>query len=74
MIQGILKKVLPKAMFKRIEEESKQWFIECPQCGLSVSYWEMGGVRAYAASKGKRVLGRCPQCKKPKLFKVVKKT
>jgi hypothetical protein len=70
-IQEIMKFILPASFFARIEEESGKWFIECDTCGYSVSYWEAGGIRAYAA-KRKRIWGRCPHCRKFKFFRVKK--
>jgi len=45
-----------------IERESREWIVTCPHCGRSASYWELGGVRYKAASKGKRIRGRCSRC------------
>jgi ABC-type phosphonate transport system ATPase subunit len=45
-----------------VEAESRRWHLVCPECGWSRSYWDLGGVRYKAASKGKRTLARCPQC------------
>jgi hypothetical protein len=42
--------------------ESSEWRARCPQCGRSKTYAEMGGKRI-AASKGKRILGWCRQCR-----------
>lgn len=74
MIQKVLKFLLPKKYFKKIEQESRKWFIECPSCGFSRSYWEAGGVRvAFDFGKRKVIFGRCPQCKEFKLFTVTRK-
>jgi hypothetical protein len=72
-LQKILKRLLPKESFKKIENESKQWFIECGKCGFSGSYWDRGGIRAYAVGK-KILFGRCPQCKKYNSFNVIKRS
>ncbi len=72
-VQKILKFLLPQSWFQKIEEESKKWFIECNKCGYSKSVWEAGGIRAFATSKGKRIFGYCPKCKKYKFFKLTKK-
>jgi DNA-directed RNA polymerase subunit RPC12/RpoP len=45
-----------------IERESRQWIVTCPSCGDVRSYWDLGGVRYKAASKGKRIGIRCPAC------------
>ena len=47
-----------------IERESREWLVTCPDCGDSRSYWELGGVRYKAASKGKRMGITCPACGK----------
>ena len=47
-----------------IERESREWFVVCPKCGLARSYWDIGGVRYKARSRGKRVGLRCPSCGK----------
>lgn len=72
-IQKIFKFILPKKLFQNIEDESKKWFMICDKCGYSLSYWEAGGLRAFATKK-KRIWGRCPNCKKYKFFNVIKKT
>jgi hypothetical protein len=71
-IQKIIRFILPASFFTRIEEESKKWFIACDTCGYAISYWEAGGVRAYASRK-KRIFGRCPNCRRFQFFKVIKK-
>ena len=72
MIRKILKFILPKKLFQKIEEESKKWFMVC-DCGYSISCWDAGGIRAGAASYKKKVAGHCPNCKKIKFFSLVKK-
>jgi DNA-directed RNA polymerase subunit RPC12/RpoP len=39
------------------------WQIRCPKCGWMLPYGEIG-IRLGAASKGKRILARCPQCRR----------
>jgi len=73
MIRKILKLILPQKLFQKVEDESKKWFMACDRCGYPISYWEAGGIRAGAASRKKKVLGRCPNCKKYKFFSVIKK-
>ena len=72
-LQKIITSLFPQKIAKKIEDESKAWFMECPRCGYAISYWDAGGVRAYAKSIGKRVWGRCKQCRKFVFFKVRKK-
>jgi hypothetical protein len=45
-----------------IERESREWFVVCPNCGLERTYWDLGGVRYKAWSRGKRTGLRCPSC------------
>ena len=71
IIQKIFKYILPKKIFDKIENESKKWFIKCANCGYSISYWDAGGLRAFASSK-KKIVGYCPNCKKHKFLNVIK--
>ena len=72
IIQKILKFILPKNYFFKIEEESKKWFITCG-CGYEQSVWEAGGLRAYATCNNKPALGYCPMCRKLKIMRLIKK-
>jgi|AntRauTorckE6833_2_1112554.scaffolds.fasta_scaffold31464_2 RNase P subunit RPR2 len=74
MLRKILQKILSDNQFQKIKESSKKWFSVCNKCGYSISVWDSGGIRFKAASKGKRVLGSCPDCKKIRIFKIVKKS
>jgi hypothetical protein len=47
-----------------IERQSREWFVVCPHCGLERTYWDIGGVRYKARSRGKRIGLRCPSCGK----------
>jgi hypothetical protein len=53
-----------------IERESREWFAVCPKCGLERSYWDIGGVRYKARSRGKRPGLRCPSCGKRSMHPV----
>ena len=44
-----------------VERDTRQWRIECPQCGHNADLWERGGVR-YKASGTKWTLGQCSAC------------
>jgi hypothetical protein len=46
-----------------MKDESSQWRVRCPRCGRSRTYAELGGTRIGAASKGKRILGWCRECR-----------
>ncbi len=63
LIQRLVKRLAPRRAAE-IERESREWIVSCPNCGRSASIWELGGVRYKAASKGKRMLGRCSGCGK----------
>lgn len=52
------------------ERQSREWFVICPKCGHERSWWDIGGVRYGARSKGKRLGLRCPACGKFRMHKV----
>lgn len=60
MLRDFILKFFPK-LGAAMEEESRTWFICCPECGHEVSGWEAGGVRYKAAGTPRRY-GRCPNC------------
>jgi len=47
-----------------IERQSREWFVLCPHCGLKRTFWDIGGVRYRARSRGKRIGLRCSSCGK----------
>jgi hypothetical protein len=53
-----------------MEQESREWMLICPKCGHERSYWDIGGIRYKAYSRGKRVGLRCPNCDKLRMHKV----
>ena len=53
-----------------VERESREWFVICPSCGLERTYWDLGGVRYKARSRGKRTGLRCPSCGKRSMHRV----
>jgi hypothetical protein len=59
----MLYKFFPKTAVS-MEAESRQWMLQCNRCGNEQSYWDIGGVRWKAYSKGKVVGMRCPACGK----------
>ena len=61
--QRLITRLMPHRAAE-IERESREWIVVCPNCGRSASYWELGGVRYKAASKGKRIRGHCSGCRK----------
>jgi DNA-directed RNA polymerase subunit M/transcription elongation factor TFIIS len=60
-IQSLLRAVLPKTTFARMETESRSWILTCPKCGHKQSIWDMGGIRAGASGNPRRYT-KCPQC------------
>ncbi len=46
---------------RRIETESRRWFLQCPDCGFEISVWDSGGMRFRARGKAYR-RGRCRGC------------
>jgi DNA-directed RNA polymerase subunit RPC12/RpoP len=57
-----------------VERESREWFVVCPNCGLERTYWDLGGVRYKAWSRGKRIGLRCPSCGKRRMHPVERRT
>lgn len=62
-LQWLVLRALPQKWARRVEEETKAWIFRCP-CGRERSLWEAGGLRFGAAGRAKKVLGRCPACRK----------
>ncbi|MGZ8920767.1 MAG: hypothetical protein ACXW3L_07275 [Limisphaerales bacterium] len=63
-IQKLFIAALPKRWAESMREESMRWQVRCCTCGTTRSYWELGAIRWKAASKGKRIMFRCPTCQK----------
>jgi DNA-directed RNA polymerase subunit RPC12/RpoP len=60
-IQRLFKAILPREIAERMEAESRDWMMRCPNCGYARSVWDWGGIRAGAAGNPRRRL-RCPNC------------
>ena len=60
--QRIILRLLPGGLAGRAEQESKEWVAICGACGHATSWWDMGGIRLGAKSKGKRIRRRCRAC------------
>jgi hypothetical protein len=60
-IQRFLQKHFPGTA-KEMEAESRTWMLRCSSCGHEQSYWDIGGIRWMASSRGKRVWMRCRVC------------
>jgi hypothetical protein len=63
LTQRIVLRVL-RSRAAEIERESRAWFVVCPNCGLARSFWDLGGVRYKARSRGKWIRMRCRACGK----------
>ena len=61
-IQKLIFRFLSEQRAEALKQESERWLVVCPNCHHQRNVWEMGGVRAYARSKGKRSGSRCPNC------------
>ena len=63
---------LSPTLLDRIESESRQWMMQCPNCGYEVSVWDYGGMRYRGFGTVYR-LGRCRDCGKVKMLRVYKR-
>ena len=63
LTQRIVLRLMP-GRADEIERQSREWFIVCPNCGFERTYWDIGGVRYKARSRGKRLGLSCPSCGK----------
>jgi predicted RNA-binding Zn-ribbon protein involved in translation (DUF1610 family) len=68
-VQRIAKRLFP-GRAGDMEDESREWMLICPKCGHERSFWEIGGIRYKARSRGKRTGLRCPTCGKLRMHRV----
>ncbi len=54
---------------ERCEAESREWLIQCPNCGHEVSVWDAGGIRYKARGTVYRY-GKCSRCNERHMLKV----
>ena len=71
MLRALIKRLFPGLMVK-IEAESRQWMMQCPECRHEVSVWEYGGMRYRGYGTVYR-LGRCRNCNKVGMLRVYKR-
>jgi predicted RNA-binding Zn-ribbon protein involved in translation (DUF1610 family) len=69
-LRDVILRLMPRGMRERAIQESKEWFVICPSCGHARSYWEIGGLRYKASSRGKRTGHTCSQCGKWSMHRV----
>jgi hypothetical protein len=70
LTQRLILRILPKRLEERAIRESKEWHFICDTCGRATSFWDTGGIRMGAYSKGKRMLFRCQACGKQRWHRV----
>lgn len=68
MPRALILRLLP-TMAARLEEESRQWMVQCPGCKREISVWDAGGIR-YKARGAARRLGECSTCGKMRLLRI----
>jgi hypothetical protein len=61
ILRNLILKFVSRETAKKMEAESRGWKLKC-KCGHETDYWEIGGIRYKAASRGKKMLIRCPTC------------
>ncbi len=61
LTQRVVLRLMP-GRAAEIERQSREWWITCPHCGAERTYWDIGGVRYKAKSRGKKVGLRCRGC------------
>lgn len=71
-IQRFFITVLPKSWAAAMQADSERWKMRCCTCGWTQSYWEAGGIRWKAVSKGKRIMIRCANCEQIRVAAVEK--
>ena len=60
-----------RGLLQRSEYDSKRWHLECSVCGHKKSYFELGGIRAWAAGSGKSKRLLCTSCGIKQQFRTV---
>lgn len=68
--QKLMRLILPKQLFQKMEAESKAWMVTC-DCGYSRSVWDIGGMR-YKSKDNNKTYGKCPSCGQMKWLQLVK--
>jgi hypothetical protein len=61
ILRSLILKFVSAETAHKMEAESRAWKLKC-KCGNETDYWEIGGIRYKAASRGKKMLIRCPKC------------
>lgn len=61
ILRSLILKFVSRETATKMEAESRAWKLRC-KCGHETDYWAIGGIRYKAASRGKKLLLRCPKC------------
>jgi transposase-like protein len=71
--QKLFRAFTSRETFAAMENESRSWMMQCPNCKYEISVWDMGGIRWKAAGTPKynRV---CPNCNQKGWHTLYKKT
>lgn len=70
-LQRFISKRLEDDRATKAQAESRKWHLQCPKCGTSKSYWELGAIRYKGFGGGKSPLGHCSTCGKKRFLKTV---
>ena len=72
-LRDLILKLAPRGMALRMEAESREWVMQCPNCGAERSIWELGGLR-YKAKGQPRRRTTCWACGRSGWFKTYRTT
>jgi hypothetical protein len=61
LIMSVMRRFAPGAA-AAAEQESREWFTVCSNCGTARSVRQLGGIRYKASSKGAKRRMFCPTC------------
>ena len=73
MIRKLLRTLMSEDSFRRVEEESRDWYFTCGTCGQEFSVWDLGGIR-YRASGYPSRLVKCPMCQTKAMLKIKRRS
>ena len=53
-----------------IGDPAPGWVMQCSHCGCEEKASRVGAMRKWASARGKRVLGFCRECQRPRLMRM----